>query len=192
MSDKQIKMMKNFSCKYCKKHFSRSINCRYHELHCQPRNPGDITYRHNFQFGAGTERNGDFDEIEQGFNHTFVTYRKQLTHDINMENLKTAVQDAITILQKEVAVRFGMKWYIALKLIFRKAVDQHVVTDPPVVLNTTPKMGLIGDDYVHDLNEMFQDVMNQIDKFERNGSGWIVDKFQTLDVKIATYAPLDQ
>ena len=34
MSDDQIDALKNYSCKYCKKHFSRSINCRYHELHC--------------------------------------------------------------------------------------------------------------------------------------------------------------
>ena len=59
MSDDLIDAMKNYSCKYCKKHFSRSINCRYHELHCKPRKPGDVSYRHDFQFGTGTERNGD-------------------------------------------------------------------------------------------------------------------------------------
>ena len=48
MSDDQIDAMKNYSCKYCKKHFSRSINCRYHELHCKPRKPGDVSYRHDF------------------------------------------------------------------------------------------------------------------------------------------------
>ena len=33
MSDDQINAMNNYSCKYCKKHFIRSINCRYHALH---------------------------------------------------------------------------------------------------------------------------------------------------------------
>ena len=47
MSDDQIKMLKKYSCQYCKKHFSRSIYCRYHELHCKPKKPDDVTYRHD-------------------------------------------------------------------------------------------------------------------------------------------------
>ena len=106
-----------------------------------PKNQVDVTYRHDFHFGSGTEKNGDFEEIEQGFNHTLVTYRKQLTHDNNMDNLRIAVKDAFIVLQKEVAVRHGMKRYFALKLTFRKAIDQYTVTDPPIVLNTHPTMG---------------------------------------------------
>ena len=120
MSDDQIKMLKNYSCQYCKKHFSRSINCRYHELHCKPKKPDDVTYRHDFQFGSGTEKNGDFEEIEQGFNHTLVTYRKQLTHDNNMDNLRIAVKDAFIVLQKEVAVRHGMKLYLLSNRLLEK------------------------------------------------------------------------
>ena len=82
-----------------------------------------------------------------------------------MDNLKIAIKDAITILQKEVAVGHGMKWYFALKLTFRKAVDQDVVTDPPVVLNTNSTMGVIGNNYDHDLDEAFQDIVEQIDSF---------------------------
>ena len=100
MTDEQIKMLRNYSCQYCKRHFSRSINCRYHEIHCKPKSPGDLTYRDAFQFSAGTENNCDFEEIEQGFNHILVIYRKQLAHESNMANLKISVKDAITILQK--------------------------------------------------------------------------------------------
>ena len=71
--------------------------------------PGDVSYTQDFQFGAGTERNGDFEKIEQGFNHTLVTYREQLAHDTDMDNLKTAVNDAVTLLQKGVDVRPAMK-----------------------------------------------------------------------------------
>ena len=59
MSDEQLKKLRNYSCQYCKKHFSRSINCRYHEIHCKPKSSGDLTYRDAFQFSAGTENNGD-------------------------------------------------------------------------------------------------------------------------------------
>ena len=87
MSGDQINAMKNYSCKYCKKHFSKSINCRYHELYCESSKPDDVSYRHGFQFGADVERNEDFGEIEQGFSHTLVTYRKQLAHDTEVDNM---------------------------------------------------------------------------------------------------------
>ena len=189
MNDDEIKLMKTYSCKYCKKNFSRSVNCRYHELHCKPRKPDDVTYRHHVQFGRGHERNGDFEEIEQGFDHLFVTYRKKLTHDNNIDQLQSAFKDALTVLQKEVAVRFGMKWYFALKLNFRKAVDADVVTDPPVVLQTDPMTGLPGNNYENELEQVFQGILQQIDDFESNGSGWLAHEFLTLDLKIATYTP---
>ena len=189
MSDDQIKLMKTYPCRYCKKNFSRSVNCRYHELHCKPRKPDDISYRHDFQFGSGNERNGDFEEIEQGLNRLMVAYRKKLTHENNFDKLQLAFSDAITVLQKEVAVRFGIKWYFALKLTFRKAIDDDVVTDPPVVLNTDPVMGLISNNYENDLDKIFQKILQQIDGFETNGSGWITDKFLTLDLRIVTRTP---
>ena len=189
MSDDEIKLMKTYPCRYCKKNFSRSVNCRYHELHCKPRKPDDISYRHDFQFGSGNEKNGEFEEIQQGFDHLVVIYRKKLTNDNNLDKLRSAFTDAVTVLQKEVAVRFGIKWFFALKLTFRKAIDDDVVTDPPVVLNTDPVMGLIGNNYGNDLEKVFQTILEQIDNFEKNGSGWITDKFLTLDLNIVTYTP---
>ena len=52
--------IKIYSCKYCKKLFARSINCLYHELRCQPREVGYVSYRADVQFGAGRETNGGF------------------------------------------------------------------------------------------------------------------------------------
>ena len=55
MDDEEYKRikMKIYSCKYYKKLFSRSINCLYHEH--EPKEAGDISYRADFQFGAGME-----------------------------------------------------------------------------------------------------------------------------------------
>ena len=50
-------------------------------------------------------------------------------------------------------------------------------------------MGLIGNNYENDLEKAFQNILEQIDNFETNGSGWITDKFLTLDLKIVTYTP---
>ena len=110
-----------------------------------------------------------------------------------MDNLKSAmIEDAITVLQKEVAVQHGIKWYFGLTLTFRKAAFLDVITDPPVVLHTEPEMGLRGTNYERKLNEAFEEMIGKIDTFERNGSGWIVDKFLQLDLNIVTYTPWSQ
>ena len=82
-----------------------------------------------------------------------------------------------------------MKWYFVLSLTFRKAADQDDVTDLPVVLNMKPKTGFVGTTYDHHHNEAKEGITEQIDSFESNG--WVVDKFQTLDLEIAIYAPWD-
>ena len=72
---------------------------------------------------------------------------------------------------------------------FRKAASSDVITNPPVVLHTEPEMGLRGTNYEQKLNEAFEEMIGKIDTFERNGSGWIVDKFLQLDINIVTYTP---
>ena len=84
------------------KFFARSINCLYHELHCKPTEAGDVSYRADFQFGAGTDTNGGFEEIQLGRERVFVVYRKQLSQTSDMDNLKSALtKNAITVLQKK-------------------------------------------------------------------------------------------
>jgi len=60
------------------------------------------------QFGTETETNGGFEEIHLGSERVCVVYRKQLSQNSDMDNLKSALTtDAITVLQKEVAVQIG-------------------------------------------------------------------------------------
>ena len=71
--------------------FSRSINCVYHELHCQPKEAGDVNYRADFQLEAGTETNGSFEEIQLGRELVCVIYGKQLSQTNDMDNLKSSL-----------------------------------------------------------------------------------------------------
>ncbi len=64
------------------------------------------------------------------------------------------------------------------------------MTDPPAVFNTDAVWGLIGSDYDEDLSAAFVDVMQQLDEFQRSGSGWVLDKFTELDVTIITCTSL--
>ena len=58
-----------------------------------------------------------------------------------------------------------------------------------MVLHTAPRMGLMGTNYEQELSKALEEMIEKIDTFERNGSGWIVDKFIQLDLNIVTYTP---
>ena len=75
-----------------------------------------------------------------------------------------------------------------MKVIMHKSVDPAVVTDPAAVINTDMVVGLIGSDYEDELKAAFENVMQQIDDYQHNGSGWVLDQFLKLDVSIVTYA----
>ena len=40
-----------------------------------------------------------------------------------------------------------------------------------------------------ELSKAFEEMVGKFDTFERNRSGWIVDKFLQLDLNIVTYRP---
>ena len=52
--------------------------------------------------------------------------------------------DAITVLQKEVAVQHEIKRYFALTLTFRKAASLDVIIDSPIVYYTLNQNGVNG------------------------------------------------
>ena len=104
MDDEEYKRIKIkiYSCKYCKKLYARSVICLCQELQCQPREAGDASYRANFQFGAGTETNGCFEEFQHGRERVCLIHRRQLSQNSDMDNFKSAITtDATTVLQKK-------------------------------------------------------------------------------------------
>ena len=68
-------------------------------------------------------------------------------------------------------------------MLFFSNLHHDDATDTPVVWNMSPKTSFLNINYEHDLNEVIGDITEQIDTFESNGSGWIVDKFQTFELK---------
>ena len=92
------------------------------------------------------------------------------------------------VLRGEVVKRKDIKKNLALNAIMHKSVDPAAVTNPPAVFNTDMMVGLIGSEYEDDSNSEFENVMQQIDEYQNNGSGWVLDQFLDLDLSIVTYA----
>ena len=75
------------------------------------------------------------------------------------------------------------KWYATLIIVFHKAVNPEVTTDPPVYLRTHPVVSYAGN-LDERLKETIESLKEQIDNYERSGSGWIVKQLVSLDVSL--------
>ena len=88
--------------------------------------------------------------------------------------------------QKEKAVKFQ----IVLQAVFVKAVDPAVTTDPPVVLTSEMFEVYADTDISERMEKVYKQILNYIDVYERNGSGWILGSLQSLETLVWSLDPL--
>ena len=178
-------------CNYCGKVIKRAQNMTFHQGTCE-KNP----YRY-VASGSGTAATAttavtiindrNFELLQSAFNNTMVVYRKKLIQQDTIDDLKYVFDKELhQLLRREACKRLHFKWYVALKVVFRKTSDSRVITDPPVCFRTDPRVGLISTDYQINLLHAYNDVIEQIDTYERNGSGWVLDHLVELDINICT------
>ncbi len=179
----------NKNCIHCKKRIERAQNLKHHQQTCDSNDS-----RRKNQQGSGASNVQSVDDtgfvfVESALQNVMVLYRKPLNTS-NFDDVRMAIiQDAQSLLRREVAVRKSLKWYLAVKAILYKAMDPSVVTDPPAVFNTNAMLGFIGSDYDAALNIAYGSVIKQLDEYQTKGSGWVLDKFVELDVTVLTYTP---
>ena len=113
---------------------------------------------------------------------------------VNMKEAKrlSTLKKTIDVF-KSVMVMFqqehlAYKFLVAVSLVFRKAVDPTVVTYPPVVL--TSEMVAVYTDAGPPLVDVNRQLLNFIEVYEQNGSGWVFSNFVTLQLTLWHLDPL--
>ena len=76
----------------------------------------------------------------------------------------------------------AVKWYLSLNMNFYKSTSPGVKTDPAVTFHPEVFKSI----NTHELDYQFHvghnQIVLQIDEFQHNGSGWVVDNLQHLDL----------
>ena len=80
------------------------------------------------------------------------------------------------------------KFQVAVYVMFRKAVDPTVVTQPPVTLRTT--MAAVFPDGSPQLVETATHLLELIEVYEHHGSGWVFSSFASLQLTLWHLDPL--
>ena len=86
------------------------------------------------------------------------------------------------------AKHHAYKFQVAITIVCHKAVDPRVVTQPPVTL--TSEMIAVYAHAAPPLDDVNRQLLNFIEVFELNGSGWIFTHFQDLQLTLWQLDPL--
>ena len=110
----------------------------------------------------------------------------------NSENQVAQLRTALLSNARELlgGIEKNIKWQASLRTVFAQATNPNIVTKPPMFFLTEPVSSTSGDPLELQLKVALRRLMHQVDGYEKNGSGWVLDHFVTIDVHILKYNPL--
>ena len=174
-------------CTYCGRVIKHAQNLKLHHRTCEENPTNRLLLGRRRRCVASSSSPAtcteNWEMVQSAFNNTMGVYRKKLSSEGIKHVLDT---DLLQLLQGEARKRMHFKWYVALKVVFEKLTNSSIITDPPACFRTHPCLGLLGTDYKSELEGVYEDLMEQIAVFEKNGSGWTMKHFVDLDVTIIT------
>jgi len=98
--------------------------------------------------------------------------------------------DVISYLQNCIDELRACKYFMCIHVhMFRVSNDSEIVrVDPHLRCNT--QIGLLGSDFENDLITCFRDLFHYLELFNAEGSGWVIESIDYLDVFVGKYNPL--
>ena len=110
--------------------------------------------------------------------------------DVKESDNLTALQGAVTSFQPSMSVyqrdHSAYKFQMAVDVIFHKAVDPTVITQPVVTLISE----MVADYGAPPLEDINRQLLNLVEIYEHNGSGWVFSHFTSLQLTLWHLDPL--
>ena len=200
--DRHVKLAhgQSFTCTLCGKTCTRSLNLEMHMRTCTgsstPAHWGGAascssTPAHIAASSTQTRRGGA----------TFTVQRKRKalggavevhSVDMNEANQLVALENAVVALGPTMTAfqqtYNAYKYQIAINIVFHKAVDPAVITDPPVALRSTMVAVYAAD--ASQLEETAAHLLELVEVYEHNGSGWVFSNFVSMELTLWHLGPL--
>ena len=196
----------------CEKRFLRKTNCNAHEDVCRQKlrnrthQSGDGAASSSSSSPASLsspprdaaadnntslhEAGGEFYEHESAVGAT--VYKKVLNMDYFQfeKSYFKSVSHKIYYLFLEKLEAF--KWSVVIDCFFSQATDNTITTATPISLWSEPQTLLPSEPHLiaTQTKITYNNLVDHIDGFQQNGSGWILDRITSLSLRIIKYNPL--
>ena len=76
----------------------------------------------------------------------------------------------------------AVKWYLSLNMNYCESTSPAVKTDPAVTFRSEVFKSIDTHELVYQFHVGYNQIVLQIDEFQRNCSGWVVDHLHHLDL----------
>ena len=138
----------------------------------------------NDQNGEGA--NDKYIELQSALGRTFITFRKKIDADFKVLD-QIFESDIPEKLSEELKIHGSFKWFTDLVLQFHRPTT-GAITEPPVVLGTVASLLLRSANYetiCQQSQSAYAKILEDIETFSANGSGWVLDKIIASDISLA-------
>ena len=125
--------------------------------------------------------------VESALKYTALTFRKAFNsnnkRDI-LQRLKEAIHSMRPVIDEQTQVKAeAVKWYLSLNMNFCKSTSPAVKTDPAVKFHSEVFKSIDTHELDYQFHVGYNQIVLQIDEFQRSGSGWVIDHLQHLDLR---------
>ena len=180
------KIRKTKKCIHCEKTFSRGARLKLHIRSCDKNPEKKKKTKPMVQVGRGAS--GAFDFVESALEGLMQVWRYVFSSQ-EQDDIYTSIDSALMKEGQDLVVEAEglFKWYFVLKMEFYKMTNPTIVTNPPAFFRSEP----IASYRKYDKNvwEIIKgQLLNQIENYEKNGSGWVAYRLLSLDVTFARMA----
>ena len=84
----------------------------------------------------------------------------------------------------------NIKLFYTIEVVYHKSIDIDTLSDPPVTHRSSVFSILDQCEDSNLTNTVFNQLMNEIEQFQRNGSGWVINTINHIDIAIVSCDPL--
>ena len=82
----------------------------------------------------------------------------------------------------ELSSKRPIKFYFTLCMVYHQSKDPSIVTEPPVSFRSEVFTALNMENVDLHCKIAMEQFQKQVDEFQKNGSGWVLDHFINLDI----------
>ena len=124
--------------------------------------------------------------LESTLKYMAVIFRKTFNsnnqRDI-LQQLKETIHSMRPVIEGQTRVNAEeIKWYLSLNMNFCKSTSPGVKTDPAVTFCSELFKSINTHELDYEFHVGYNQIVLQIDEFQRSGSGWVIDHLQHLDL----------
>ena len=187
------------NCATCSRQFVRTYNLLLHMKLCESDENSDAGIvgrnktgieRRKSQKSTKRSKVGMIMRVLSAFKGVAATYRLSLNQNDEID----AVKDSISAMERKITKyevrRQALKFTMAIHAVFVKANDSSIETNPAVVLNTQPFQVYAVTDVPTCLVNAYEQLISDIELFQRNGCGWVLAHVNSLDLTLWEPDPL--